>query len=657
MSAPRDRLLALDGVRGVAITLVVLTHISTIGFRSVLPESIGRILFSGGITGVSLLFLLSGFFMALAYPNPTDRLAFLQKRFTRIFPVFLPMVILSMLIRVFDPSWYTQLGLFGLLVIGTHVLWVYGVKRLLSRTASRMIFLLYILVQIMTAALYAFWIMRHPPVYFFEKLPYLFREFFIGLANGTLTLQFGTYIPLIDGVYWSLASEVLFYILYAFVLAPLRQALVRTSSWMKGLIFLTAIPFFIGLDLFARRFMQFSIFQPALCFFFLPGMVLGAWYRRRAKILVLIQQFFARIPMGAVFFFFSCVFLKDYSLRFVHPSYYATAHILWSLPLTLSLALVLDQGTRLYKILSYAPIVFVGSISYSLYLLHTPVLHAVESLLLHEASVFETILSAVVTSVVAIVLSLISYMLLEKPYFYKDTRKKLMSVPARIFRDPRTIVGTTSIALFCAFFLTYQSNFSLFSLSVPLSDVRVLGAQKVGSDQYVVQDDQRVRLTFRAPQNNLGILTFSVVQKKESLQKQRQELHFRIRESSSDEWIVHNTYKLEQIGESLSHPFGFPLQDSSAGKTYVVELSLAYPDAGISALVDFSTLRAVYPVDKRELFADPASLFAYLTTRIKDVWANTQAKTVFSFVTPLLFLTSVLIFSASRRDLQPEKHQ
>src|SRR5579872_2659339 len=74
---------ALDGIRGLAILLVVLNHVNSGYISSVMPSWLDQIIFDSGVTGVSLLFVLSGFLMTYIYPNPQSGLHFLQKRYTR----------------------------------------------------------------------------------------------------------------------------------------------------------------------------------------------------------------------------------------------------------------------------------------------------------------------------------------------------------------------------------------------------------------------------------------------------------------------------------------------------------------------------------------------------------------------------------------------
>jgi len=62
---PTQRLIALDGIRGLAIALVIFNHIPLGILYSKIPllSPLWTILLSNGKTGVSLLFLLSGFLM------------------------------------------------------------------------------------------------------------------------------------------------------------------------------------------------------------------------------------------------------------------------------------------------------------------------------------------------------------------------------------------------------------------------------------------------------------------------------------------------------------------------------------------------------------------------------------------------------------------
>ena len=95
-----NRLHTLDGLRGIAIIMVFLSHSNaTFINRSSL---LGGYIFNSGVIGVTFLFILSGFLMAYLYPQPKNKLSFLQKRYTRIFPLFLTMCTVLFILRLFS---------------------------------------------------------------------------------------------------------------------------------------------------------------------------------------------------------------------------------------------------------------------------------------------------------------------------------------------------------------------------------------------------------------------------------------------------------------------------------------------------------------------------------------------------------------------------
>src|SRR4051794_33260812 len=108
MQPESDRLTSLDGIRGLAILSVFLNHINASSIS--LPAKLGivsEVLFTSGVIGVSFLFILSGFLMAYIYPTASNKVAFLQKRYTRIFPLFLTMSVVSLVIFLFPHlAWY-----------------------------------------------------------------------------------------------------------------------------------------------------------------------------------------------------------------------------------------------------------------------------------------------------------------------------------------------------------------------------------------------------------------------------------------------------------------------------------------------------------------------------------------------------------------------
>src|SRR6266516_4207066 len=196
------RLLALDGLRGYAMILVFLSHIGTQHLSSILllPTFLYSIVFSSGSMGVAFLFVLSGFLMASLYPHPSSGVDFLQKRYTRIFPLFLTVSICQLVFRVLPGNIVLQTVVFLLLPVAVHTLWVYRIKSMTS-TGKRTLFLSFLFLQFFVGILY-FWISQTSRVSEFSKLSSMNHLFLTGLINSTLTFFAGNSFPLLDGVYW-----------------------------------------------------------------------------------------------------------------------------------------------------------------------------------------------------------------------------------------------------------------------------------------------------------------------------------------------------------------------------------------------------------------------------------------------------------------------
>lgn len=105
LAAPwQERVPALDGMRGIAVTLVVLGH--TVGLGALLHRTPVTVAASSGWVGVDLFFVLSGYLITrILLAARTSRryfASFYARRFLRIFPLY-----------------YAVLG--GILILGTYL--------------------------------------------------------------------------------------------------------------------------------------------------------------------------------------------------------------------------------------------------------------------------------------------------------------------------------------------------------------------------------------------------------------------------------------------------------------------------------------------------------------------------------------------------------
>jgi len=471
------RLHALDGIRGIAILLVVLNHVNGTYIGHVLPGWLGSILFGSGVTGVSLLFALSGFLMAYIYPNPISGLHFLQKRYTRIFPLFITSCAIMLTFREMpNLAWYREFFVLLGFAFFSYVLWVHIIKKYASARIKRYIFLGFIFLQIFIGAFYLFWVMRHPAVLFAQQLPTFIREGTIGLVNATLTLPLGDYIPMLEGVYWSLVSEVLFYILYPFICVPIINFFIPRKRWIKIAVILFLIPFFAGMDILSHRIFILSMLQIPICYYFVTGIVLGYLFKKHEKKITNLHQFFPGFFSSVTLILFVIIIAaKLFILDVTNPSLISWVQMIWAFPVTFIMAVSLDHQTFLSKILNSRILVFLGTISYSIYLSHTPIIYIMKSLYTVN-NLFTNIIQLLIVVFLTILVSIYWYQLLERPYFKRDKVKEIIKEHranglVNFIRKPAFIFSLLGCIYLIAIFNAYQSNFNFFSTQVPFTNV------------------------------------------------------------------------------------------------------------------------------------------------------------------------------------------
>jgi peptidoglycan/LPS O-acetylase OafA/YrhL len=92
------RIAALDGLRGVAILLVVIGH--------AYPYDFGQ----GGVVGVTLFFVLSGYLITRVLTRESNLRRFYWRRFVRLYPALIPFLLLAAAVfgwgRVWAPAFY-----------------------------------------------------------------------------------------------------------------------------------------------------------------------------------------------------------------------------------------------------------------------------------------------------------------------------------------------------------------------------------------------------------------------------------------------------------------------------------------------------------------------------------------------------------------------
>jgi len=98
----------IQGLRAIAVILVLFSHLFRIeekyGSDKILSDY-----FLGGISGVDLFFVISGFIMVITthgkFGNASNAFSFIYKRATRIFPLYLFYTLVVLVIALIVPSW------------------------------------------------------------------------------------------------------------------------------------------------------------------------------------------------------------------------------------------------------------------------------------------------------------------------------------------------------------------------------------------------------------------------------------------------------------------------------------------------------------------------------------------------------------------------
>jgi hypothetical protein len=131
---------------------------------------------------------------------------------------------------------------------------------------------------------------------------------------------------------------------------------------------------------------------------------------------------------------------------------------------------------------------------------------------------------------------------------------------------------------------------------------------------------------------------------KKSIISQHQVLIFHMKEKGQQNWLVTNTYKIGEIGNSLNHPFGFPIIPDATHHTYVVELSMQTPGDSEYIQIDTSdsATKGVYQVTKPELIHNPALGISILKQRVANIIGSAQASNALLFIVPFILITGFL---------------
>lgn len=683
--ASTQRLVALDGIRGLAIFFVILNHIPLGVLYPNLPEFMHpflTVMLANGKMGVSLLFLLSGFLMTWLYPQPASTLGFWSKRYARVFPPFLVMVFALAIIRSFklflsegqliemslNPWLYGMYAVpivLGVAVLG-RLLWEAGVQVNKRIPVGKGIFLGFLGFQVLTALWYTLVLLRVPPAEFYLTWSQAAQMYAKTVVNATLTLPFGQYISQLDGVYWSLVTEISFYLVYPVLLVPIIGAIIaKKSSRLNVLVLLSTMPFLFGLKLISERVLGFSIMQIHLFIYFVIGISLALilrstdWKAQLLKIAPVIKHPISII--GCLMLLFSSVVFYEGLQNFYHP----WVQLLWSFIVGLVVFIAIIPEASFNKWLEQRWLVALGKYSYSLYLIHSLVVEIFTQGQPEPTTLWEAGILTIVTFASSVVFARVLFFIIEAPYF--NLRKNLPAIPLEasakikpkterpkfasfsLLATRRAVIALTVVTVVLVY-TGYRSLSAFFTVSVPHSSVPVRLLNP--APQTVPLTTETLRYEFVGEANNLGMITTSLkgAEVKSAgggvdASDVPGQLEIRLLDDQ-EQLLAQTQYKVHEIGESRYHPFGFPVVADAKGKKFYLEYQIVSEDPARALVIDASDAqyRTLYLVNKSQLLKDPVGLAGFVFNKVAEPFYKPSTLYTLLYMTPLLAVLWIYLF-------------
>ncbi len=631
------RLTALDGLRGLAIVFVVLNHMDSgyiINAFPILLRPFIAFLFSSGTIAVTFFYILSGFLMAYLYKNPQPH-DFIQKRYARIFPPFIVMAISMTFFRLYpDTPLIARIVVILALAGLMRFLWMQIVEK--YKIGPKLI-TAFMFLQTLVLVWYGFIIMRHPPIWF-AAMPQWIREMSIALVNMTLTLPAGDYIPLLDGVYWSLNGEVLFYILYPYLIAPTARAMERFHSVYRQVLILFLIPFFWGLHLLFVGFRGLSMLYIGYFFYFCIGIVI-AYSPSIHKPLQLPKIISILLPVCAAL----TVFI-GHELLFASK---ATLNVFISLLLAFPFGAIVYLTIRtpvLHDNFNKKILLYLGSVSYPLYIIHTAIIDGLH-LHLKPINSISNVIFIGLAGTLALSVSHLFHHIVEKLYFqFKPKHTNEGYVSDLHFRISVIIL---SISIIGIVFTKYMTGYNFFSRVYNHTHEQIKYVNQ--SSPYVELTDEPVEFEFTSPDNNLGIITLKIEHTGTIVctlpnPHDKQMLQIMIKEKNEKDWYATQITNTAEIGKSESFPFGFPTIQQSKNKVYVVRMNIINHHSRVLLHTKGSLLKSVHQLNKKHTITHPQVLLGLVKSKLLSVLTNPEAQKIVFLLSPFMSILIVISF-------------
>ena len=637
----KNRLKALDGLRGLAAFSVFLSH-SGFAFGSLIGivflQSIYRA-FSVGPNSVQIFFVLSGFLMAYLYPIITKPIVFIQKRYGRIMPILIAVILFSWLAEN-KYSIFIEIKFLLFIALSFNIIWNI-LDHYFGRFRPGQILFYFLLFSQLILILIGLLIIPHYIVGGNLILSKKLENILVFLFNATLTSPFAQGINGLSGVTWSLGTEMIFYIIYPFLVLPLIRLGKKYGTWFSIFITISVIKILFDLDNVFLSNANLSSLSVARASGFLVGVIVGTIYQNKGNLWKKSEKIFSRSTTNLiVLLLFFLVQWGDWAIRDGSSHYFMNwYYFISSIVFGLVIIAGIIPNTWINKIFSNRVLGFFGLISYSMYLIHSITIGWVKKFLdpiITIKNVYE-LTSLFFSILLTVVISYILYYLVENLYFKaKKTNSKSFhenitsKQESKIFSNPKKLLISTIIVLLIFMFI-YMEGYSYSILLTRQSFFQ----KKWQINNEISLLNNKISVPFIAKYNNLGMVVINIRYEKDAARtmfnekKQPAQIIFKLFDENNQK--IFESKKNAYLAAGNPHfPFGFPPQKNSAGKKYRVELQLTGGTKIDQVFVDTGKgMITGSLISKKELFSNP---FKLLFNRLFFVFSNS------SFIFILIFI-------------------
>jgi len=640
-----NRLTALDGLRGLSSLLVLATHLKldipqiTTQIPFMPLRFLLRTIMNTGNISVGFFFILCGFLMAYLYENPKSYVYFAQKRYLRIFTVLIVSVVISFAVVTLGMNTIPML-LFMLLLV--PLVFRIGYAAALSILKHKFIFWFFILIissQIIVAFINYFIVFRIGAQEFFS-LPKALYTSFMFATNYTLTFIFGDYIPMVDGGYWSLVSEVMFYLVYPFIAWHIIKPLQRLSRYYWIAWFMVSMIACYGFSILFKNLLAFNTAHIHFAHFFTVGMMIALAYKSKSKFITKLITFF-QTPVGQVvsILCYGIPVASAFWLGYISNPFtqYIVAYGLAPL-MGLAVIALLAQKNYLTRLFNTRIFLALGTISFPLYVIHSPIVNVLWKTIEVQNTTDLWLLYLVLAVCLSIGAAYYLHIVIERFYF----------IATRTIQDPNPSKHTESVPslkkLFFAslvicmvsIFVAFQQNFSLLSL-VRSHDTSTLVIEGGNINDYSLLSNDKIRGSFLAYENKLGIVTMhlkhvGILKEETNAQdnKRSNVISFRIKEKGDSTWYHESQHIGWKISSEEPYPFGFPEFENSKNKwfEFEIESKRATEKDHTIILTPNKYLQTVYKIPKSVILKEPSSILLILQNKIYGAFSQLEAQIV-----------------------------